>query len=220
MDKSIALLDRNLWFPDPALASADGLLACGGDLRSERLLLAYRSGIFPWFNEGDPYLWWSPDPRCVLFPDKLKISRSMRRVLRGNQFTFRMDTAFEAVIQACGHTPRSGQAAHGTWITPEMVQAYTRLHQEGYAHCAEAWQDGVLVGGLYGIRIGFVFFGESMFSHVTDASKYCLINYVYIMQKAGVQLIDCQFYTPHLASLGAEEIARKDFLQLLAAATS
>lgn len=205
--------DDALWFPDPEQTTAEGLLCIGGDLRPERLLLAYSSGIFPWYGEEDPILWWCPPVRCVLFPDQLKVSKSMQMLLRKGAFQFSVDTAFDAVIEACAHTLRKGQP--GTWITPEMIDAYKALHQSGHAHSAEVWQDGVLVGGLYGVRIGRVFCGESMFSHVSNASKAAFIHYVRKLQSEGIVLIDCQNETPHLLSLGAEMISRRAYLQLL-----
>lgn len=208
------LLDDNeLWFPPVTEALEDGLLAYGGDLTTERLLLAYRNGIFPWFNEEDPVLWWSPDPRCVLFPEKLKISKSMQQVIRKGDFRFRINTAFEAVISHCKHTFRKDQ--DGTWITGDIIEAYTAMHRKGFAHSAEAWQDGQLVGGLYGIRLGNVFFGESMFSTVSNASKFAFIQYMQQLKTEGVQLVDCQVHTPHLESLGAEMIPRSQFITLL-----
>ncbi|MBS1644411.1 MAG: leucyl/phenylalanyl-tRNA--protein transferase [Bacteroidetes bacterium] len=206
-------LDETLWFPSVHEAEDDGLLALGGDLSPERLVLAYRSGIFPWYNADDPILWWSPDPRFVLFPDELYISKSMKQVLRNNVFEFRQNTCFEGVMRSCASQPRKGQP--GTWITEEMIAAYVRLHQLGIAHSAESWQDGLLVGGLYGIRMGQVFFGESMFSTVSNASKAAFIQLVQQLQHEGIQLIDCQMHTDHLASLGARAISRAAYLQLL-----
>lgn len=207
------LLDDELWFPPATEALDDGLLAIGGDLSTERLLLAYHNGIFPWFNEEEPPMWWCPDPRFVLYPHKLKVSKSMRQLLKRNTFEFRINSDFESVINHCRQTYREGQP--GTWITDEVEASYTALHKMGYAHSAEAWQDGKLVGGLYGIRLGKVFFGESMFSHVSNASKYAFISYVEQLKAEGVELIDCQIYTEHLESLGAEMIPRTDFLAQL-----
>ena len=207
------LLSEKNYFPPVESADADGLLAMGGDLSGERLLLAYRSGIFPWFNEDDPICWWSPDPRFVLFPAELKISKSMQQIFRKDLFEFRINTSFERVITHCSDTYREGQ--DGTWITQEMKQAYVSLYQQGYAHCAEAWLNNELVGGLYGIRLGNVFFGESMFSHFSNASKFAFISYVQQLQKENVQLIDCQLHTKHLESLGARMIPRKDFIRSL-----
>jgi leucyl/phenylalanyl-tRNA--protein transferase len=202
-----------LYFPPVEDADEDGLLAIGGDLTPARLLLAYRSGIFPWFNDEDPIYWWSPDPRFVLYPSQLKISKSMQQVVKKQTFQFSTNKAFKAVIQACSTTPRNGQ--NGTWITNEMQEAYLHMHQLGYAHSAEAWLNDELVGGLYGIRLGNVFFGESMFSHVSNASKFAFIQYVQQLQKENVQLIDCQLHTDHLESLGAAMIPRKTFMQHL-----
>ena len=202
-----------LYFPPVEDADEDGLLAIGGDLTPARLLLAYRSGIFPWFNDEDPIYWWSPDPRFVLYPSQLKISKSMQQVVKKQTFQFSTNKAFKAVIHACSTTPRNGQ--NGTWITNEMQEAYLHMHQLGYAHSAEAWLNDELVGGLYGIRLGNVFFGESMFSHVSNASKFAFIQYVQQLQKENVQLIDCQLHTDHLESLGAAMIPRKTFMQHL-----
>ena len=206
-------LDDDLWFPRQDLADEDGLLAVGGDLRPERLLLAYANGIFPWFNPEDPILWWCPDPRFVLFPDALKVSKSMKQVLRREVFGYRFDSDFERVIRSCAGADRGEDV--GTWITEDMIQAYRELHLMGFAHSAESWQDGTLVGGLYGVRLGNMFFGESMFSHVSNASKAAFINLVQQLQAEGVELIDCQMHTPHLESLGAGYIARSAFLEQL-----
>lgn len=207
------LLTEDLHFPPVEMATEDGLVAIGGDLEPERLLLAYRKGIFPWYNEGEPILWWSPDPRFVLFPQKIKVSRSMQTVLNNGKFRFTINRVFGQVIQNCKTVSRKGQG--GTWISPAVQHAYAQLHELGFAHSAEAWQDGELAGGLYGIRLGHVFFGESMFSKKTDASKFAFINYVRQLQKEHVTLIDCQVYTEHLKSLGAEMIERKKFIDLL-----
>lgn len=196
-------------FPPVALAEPDGLLAIGGDLSKERLLLAYRNGIFPWY-EGRHILWWSPDPRFVLFPDELKVSKSMRQLIRRDTFVFTVNRAFGEVIANCKTIARRGQ--DGTWITEEVKDAYGRLHKEGYVHSAEAWLNGELVGGLYGVRLGKVFFGESMFSKYSNASKYAFIRYVEQLRSEGVELIDCQVYTEHLESLGARMITRSDFI--------
>lgn len=204
---------EQLYFPPVEDADEDGLLAIGGDLTPARLLLAYRSGIFPWFNDDDPIYWWSPDPRFVLYPSQLKISKSMQQVVKKQTFQFSTNKAFKAVIHACSTTPRNGQ--NGTWITNEMQDAYLHMHQLGYAHSAEAWLNDKLVGGLYGIRLGNVFFGESMFSHVSNASKFAFIHYVQQLEKENVQLIDCQLHTHHLESLGAAMIPRKTFMQHL-----
>ncbi len=196
-----------------ALRSPNGLLAAGADLSPERLLDAYSRGIFPWFSEGEPILWWSPHPRMVLFPGELKVSRSLRRTVARATFETRFDTAFEAVMRECA-APRDGQA--GTWIVPGMVRAYTRLHELGFAHSVESWKDGRLAGGLYGILLGRVFFGESMFSRETDASKVALVKLVERLRALEVRVIDCQQATRHLASLGAREIPRREFAQMLA----
>ena len=197
---------------EQALLDPDGLLAVGGDLSPQRLLNAYQHGIFPWYTEGEPILWWSPDPRCVLFPEKLKISRSLRKTLRKQLFEVRMDTAFEAVMQACAEN-RPNQK--GTWITDDILQAYVNMHQLGFAHSVECWQDGQLMGGLYGMAIGKVFFGESMFSRKTDASKVAMVYLCEYLKQHGFKLIDSQVYTQHLESLGAEMIPRTRFTELL-----
>jgi len=207
------LLDEDLWFPPPEEANEEGLLAVGGDLRPERLLLAYQSGIFPWYNAEDPLLWWSPDPRFVLFPEELRVSHSMRPLLKRNEFNFRRDTAFDSVIRSCATVYRSGE--NGTWIQEEMIRAYGQLHELGFAHSAEAWKDGELVGGLYGVRLGNVFFGESMFSRKSNASKFAFIKLVQALQEEGVRVIDCQMQTEHLERFGACYIPRKQFLDLL-----
>ncbi|MCP9749357.1 leucyl/phenylalanyl-tRNA--protein transferase [Ferruginibacter sp. HRS2-29] len=207
------LLDQRIIFPPVQSADEDGLLAIGGDLSTERLLLAYRQGIFPWYNEDEPICWWCPDPRFVLFPGELKVSKSMKSLLKNNSFTFSVNTAFAEVIENCKTTYREGQ--HGTWISPDVQKAYTTLHEKGFAHSAEAWLDGKLVGGLYGIRLGDVFFGESMFSHVSNASKFAFIKYIQQLQQENVRLIDCQVYTAHLQSLGAKMIGRDSFIKIL-----
>ncbi len=203
-----------LSFPpvENALSEPNGLLAVGGDLSPQRLLEAYSRGIFPWFNEDDPILWWSPDPRMVLFPNELKISRSLRKTLKKDHYQIRTDCSFTQVMHACA-APRKGQA--GTWIHPQMVAAYTILHEMGLAHSIEIWMDGVLVGGLYGVSLGKVFFGESMFSLVPDASKIAFVHLVKQLQCWEYGLIDCQVKTGHLASLGAREISRVEFGQKL-----
>ncbi len=193
-------------------ALEDGLLAIGGNLSTERLLLAYQNGIFPWY-EGDVPLWWCPDPRFVLFPEELMISRSMKKLLKRNALTFTINKAFEEVIHHCKNVKRTYQ--QGTWITDEVQQAYAILHKKGFAHSAETWQNNELVGGLYGVRLGKVFFGESMFSLVSNASKYAFIKYIQQLQQENVQLIDCQVYTQHLESLGARMISRNEFIKLL-----
>jgi leucyl/phenylalanyl-tRNA--protein transferase len=239
---------RDLRFPPAHLASPEGLLAIGGDLRAERLIEAYRHGIFPWYSEGQPILWWSPDPRAVLFPGKLKISRSLRKTLRAAEFTVTMDTRFREVMQACA-APREQYPDGGTWITPEMLDAYLRLHEQGLAHSVEVWRhtgtherdvhgrtnaasagyaeaardrqdavsgrDGELVGGLYGVALGAAFFGESMFSRASDASKVALAHLSGQLAAWGFRIIDCQLPSPHLFSLGAEEIPRREFMAYL-----
>lgn len=207
------LLDDTLWFPDVEEALEDGLLAVGGDLSVERLLLAYQSGIFPWYNEDEIPMWWSPDPRFVLFPEKLRVSRSMNQLLRRGEFEFRVNSDFESVIHGCRTSRRKGDP--GTWISEEVATGYIRLHQFGYAHSAETWRNGELVGGLYGVWLGNVFFGESMFSKKSNASKFAFINWITYLQQNGVVLIDCQVYTEHLESLGACMITRSDFISIL-----
>lgn len=200
-------------FPSPEEAEEDGLLAVGGDLSIERLLEAYKNGIFPWYSENTPLLWWSPDPRLVLFPGKMKVSDSLKRVIKKNSFTITFDTAFADVIKHCAKVERKDEES--TWITKEMEEAYTQLHHAGYAHSVEAWYGGKLAGGLYGVSLGKAFFGESMFHKVTDASK---VAFFYLVEKAkqwDFLFIDAQIYTPHLVSLGAEEIPRKQFLEIL-----
>ncbi|MDQ6813095.1 MAG: leucyl/phenylalanyl-tRNA--protein transferase [Bacteroidota bacterium] len=206
------ILDNNLWFPPVDEALHDGLLAMGGDLSVERLLLAYKSGIFPWYD-GDIPMWWSPDPRFVLFPEELKLSKSMKVLLKRQPFKFTINTAFAKVIRACKEKEREGQ--DGTWITDEVEAAYLTLHAQGYAHSAEVWLNDELAGGLYGVRLGNIFFGESMFSQVSNASKYAFINYITQLVKDGVQLIDCQVYTEHLESLGAGMITRHEFMKYI-----
>jgi leucyl/phenylalanyl-tRNA--protein transferase len=196
-----------------ALTEPNGLLAAGGGLSVERLLQAYRGGIFPWYSEGQPVLWWSPDPRMVLRPPEISISRSLRKRLRRRECEIRTDTAFAAVIGACAE-PRTDQS--GTWITSEMASAYTALYRAGYAHSVETWIGGELVGGLYGVAIGRMFFGESMFSKSSDASKIALAHLARQLERWAFGLIDCQMSTPHLASLGAREIPRADFIRALA----
>lgn len=198
-------------FPDPAEADPDGLLAIGGDLSARRLVAAYASGIFPWYSEGSPILWWSPDPRLALFPEELHIPRSLRRVLNSGRFRFSLDTRFAAVIRACAATPRPDQA--GTWILPKMMAAYEELHALGLAHSAEAWLDGELVGGVYGVALGNVFFGESMFRTVDDASKALFVRLAQWLKGQGCALIDCQQTTAHLLRFGARELPRREFLR-------
>jgi leucyl/phenylalanyl-tRNA---protein transferase len=209
---SLFALDKELLFPPVHLAEPDGLLAIGGDLSPERLLLAYRSGIFPWY-EGEHILWWCPDPRFVLFPAELKLSKAIRPLLKRNEFEFTTNKAFSLVIHNCKETKRPGQS--GTWITDEVEKAYCKLHELGYAHSAEVWQDGKLVGGLYGIKLGKVFFGESMFSKTSNASRFAFIKYVQQLKEEGIELIDCQVYTEYLESFGARMIDRKEFTEMI-----
>ncbi|MBI5093603.1 MAG: leucyl/phenylalanyl-tRNA--protein transferase [Candidatus Hydrogenedentes bacterium] len=209
-------LTEDLAFPPPHRARRDGLLAIGGDLSVQRLLLAYRSGIFPWYSEGDPILWWSPDPRLVFIPDEFRVSTSLRRVIRSGRFTVTMDTAFREIITACADT--RGPGRDGTWITPEMAGAYCALHNAGYAHSVECWEAGELAGGLYGVSLGAAFFGESMFSRVSNASKVALAALVEHARAWRFSFIDCQMTTGHLLSLGAREVTRKTFLHMLEAA--
>ena len=207
-------LTESLAFPPPHYAEPDGLLAIGGDLSPKRLLLAYGLGIFPWYSETTPLLWWSPNPRLVLFPDEFKISASLRRVLKKKVFTVTTDKCFREVMEQCAGVPR--RFGEGTWITAEMLEAYCELHRIGYAHSVETWQAGELVGGLYGVALGRVFFGESMFMRKTDASKVALVYLMNLLRRLGFELVDCQVTTAHLQSLGAREIPRKEFLDLLA----
>lgn len=196
-----------------ALREPNGLLCAGGDLTPQRLVQAYLNGIFPWYSPGEPILWWSPDPRMVLFPAEFHLSRSLRKTLRNRNYRVRLDTGFKAVIQACARTPRRDQP--GTWITPEIQAAYCKLHELGYAHSVETWVDEKLVGGLYGIAIGKMFYGESMFTHATDASKIAIAHLVRFLEEKGFGMIDCQMNTPHLSSLGAREIPRRHFIDRL-----
>lgn len=205
-------LDNSLWFPPVQEADGEGLLAMGGDLSVDRLLLAYKKGIFPWF-EGDTPLWWSPNPRFVLFPNELVVSASMRSIIKKKAFQFTTNKAFPEVISACKNLKRKEQ--DGTWITNDLEKSLIQLHELGFAHSAEAWQDKKLVGGLYGIKMGKVFFGESMFSTVSNASKFALITFVEELKKEGIQIIDCQVYTAHLESLGAKMIPREPFIALI-----
>ncbi len=210
---------RDLRFPPVEQATPEGLLAIGGDLQPERLLAAYRHGIFPWYNEDQPILWWSPDPRTVLFPEKLHISRSLKRSLRPGIFSITFDTCFREVMEQCGG-PRSQYPEGGTWITAAMVKAYTTLHEMGHAHSVETWQEGRLVGGVYGVAIGGAFFAESMFTKVDDASKVALVRLVQQLHAWGFTIIDCQQSSPHVMRLGAEEITRADFVTRLSAAVN
>jgi leucyl/phenylalanyl-tRNA---protein transferase len=209
---SVFVLDKKHVFPPVELAESDGLLAMGGDLDPERLKGAYKKGIFPWYD-GQIILWWSPDPRFVLFPEKLYVSKSMKHILKSNQFEFSANRNFKQVIHHCRNINRDGQ--NGTWITDDMEIAYTQLHQMGIAHSAEAWCNGELAGGLYGVRLGNIFCGESMFSLYPNASKFAFIRLVQLLQEEGVQLIDCQVYTSHLESLGAEMISRNQYLDFI-----
>lgn len=212
----MVFLTSEMWFPNPRYADESGILAVGGDLSSERLMLAYQNGIFPWYNEGEPILWWCPDERMVLFPDKLHVSKSMQTLLNQNKFEVTYNQAFDEVIKACADTKRKGQ--HGTWIGDEMIEAYKNLHQKGFAQSVEAWHDGKLVGGLYGIYLqgSGVFCGESMFAHESNASKYAFIKMVKHFKNKGLRLVDCQIYTPHLERFGAELVKKQVFLNYLA----
>jgi len=203
-------LDDRLLFPNPALAEDDGLLAIGGDLSTQRLVLAYQNGIFPWYSEDEPILWFSPHERFVLYPDELKVSKSMQRVLKSGRFSITINKAFEAVIAACSQAPRPGQ--NGTWITADMKAAYITLNKKGYAHSVEVWDNGELVGGLYGVQVNSVFCGESMFSKESNTSKAALI---YLCKSGKYNLIDCQVYTPHLESMGARMISRAEYGKLV-----
>jgi leucyl/phenylalanyl-tRNA--protein transferase len=206
-------LPDEIVFPDPSLAEPEGLLAVGGDLSSERLLAAYANGIFPWYSENEPILWWSPDPRLVLFPDKFKVSHSLHQKIKKNVFSVRIDSNFEQVIDACAKTEREHE--DGTWITDEMKAAYIELHRKGYAHSVESYFEGNLVGGLYGVSLGKTFFGESMFHTMTDASKVALYHLVEKAKEFEFLFIDSQVETEHLLSLGAELIPRDTYLNLL-----
>lgn len=212
----IPKLTYYLSFPDPESATAEGILAYGGDLSPSRLMLAYRSGIFPWYSVNDPILWWSPDPRLILELDEFKLSRSLRKKIP--QFEIRFDTAFSEVIRECAAISRRGQ--RGSWIVPEMIEAYETLHALGYAHSVEAYQNGALVGGLYGVSVGRVFCGESMFATVSDASKAAFAVLIDHLREWGFEFIDCQVPTEHLKSLGAKEISRKSFLERLQLAST
>ncbi len=207
------LLSKKLWFPLVKTASPDGILAIGGDLSSDRLLLAYKSGIFPWYNQGEPVVWYSPSQRMVLFPDELKVSKSMRQILKKDSYNVTFNQDFKEVISACKTIYRAGQG--GTWITDEMEQAYINLHELGHAKSVEVWLNEELVGGLYGIDLGTIFCGESMFSTVSNTSKVALIYLVEKLKQEHYKLIDCQVYNNHLASFGAREIPRKEFLEYL-----
>jgi leucyl/phenylalanyl-tRNA--protein transferase len=210
----VFLLSEELTFPPPHLATKEGLLAVGGDLRPERLMLAYKNGIFPWYSESDPILWWSPDPRLVLYPEELHTSRSLRRTMRRGIFEITFDTDFEHVIRFCAQIRL--ESSTGTWITPEMQSAYIRLHELGFAHSVEARFNNKLMGGLYGVALGRGFFGESMFSRMDDASKACLVYLVSFLRSQNFAFIDCQVRTDHLVRMGARNISRKVFLKQLA----
>jgi leucyl/phenylalanyl-tRNA--protein transferase len=211
----LSLTDDGL-FPPVNQSFDDGLLAAGGDLSTTRLLSAYRQGIFPWFNRNDPILWWSPNPRLILWTDQMKLSKSLKKTIRTTLITVTFDQAFKQVITACSLPRQEGiDPDNSTWIHPDMIAAYNKLHDQGYAHSVECWLDGQLVGGLYGIAIGHVFFGESMFSTVSDSSKLALVALCQQLQRWGFPFIDCQIYSQHLASLGALEITRNDFIKQL-----
>ncbi len=206
-------LTDELTFPHPKYASSEGLLAAGGDLSPQRILFAYENGIFPWYNEGEPILWWSPSPRFVLYPSEIKVSKSMRQVFRKKDFRISFDQAFEGVIEACAIIPREGQ--NGTWLTEEMKAAYINLHRLGFAHSVETWQGDQLVGGLYGLSLGNCFFGESMFAKASNASKAALIVLAKTLEKKGFGMIDCQSETKHLTTMGAKFIDQERFLAYL-----
>ncbi len=208
----IFILEDDLSFPPVHLAEPDGLLAIGGDLTKDRILTAYKLGIFPWY-EGDHILWWSPDPRTVLFPNELKVSKSMKQILKQEIFQFTINNSFASVISECRNMKRRDQ--EGTWITDAVEKAYIELHKSGWAHSAETWQGNELIGGLYGIKIGKVFFGESMFSKKANASKFAFIKLVETLRSEGIELIDCQVHTQHLESLGARSIPRNEFIDLV-----
>jgi leucyl/phenylalanyl-tRNA--protein transferase len=210
-------LNHRLEFPSPhqALEQPNGLLAYGGDLSPARILLAYHQGIFPWYSPGEPILWWSPAPRMVLYPEKLYVGRSLSKILKKPNYSVWINRDFSAVIQACAHASRPGQ--QGTWISPQMIEAYTRLHELGWAHSFESWRNGRLAGGGYGILLGGMFFGESMFSYVSDASKCAFVHWVRFLQQLGVGCIDCQMHTDHLSRFGAEFISRDEFLSTVKA---
>ncbi len=207
------LLSNELYFPPVTEADEEGILAIGGDLSTQRLLLAYRNGIFPWYTDDEPIIWWCPNPRFVLFPDEIKISKSMRAVVKKQTYSFTINNCFNNVIKNCKTINREGQ--NGTWISEEVIDAYTNLHNLGYALSAETWKNNKLVGGLYGVKMGNIFFGESMFSLSPNASKVAFIQLVQHLKNEGVKLIDCQVYTNHLESLGAKMIERNDFMRLL-----
>ncbi len=211
----VAAIEADCPFPplNQALSEPNGLIAIGGDLSAMRLLSAYQQGIFPWFNAGEPVMWWSPNPRMVLYPDELKVSKSLTKIIKNNAYQIRINTAFQAVIGACSNTPRNGQP--GTWITDEMINAYCDLHTQGFAVCAETWLNGTLVGGCYGVKIDRMFYGESMFYLQPNASKVAFVHLVEWLKSQQVGLIDCQMKTPLLSSFGAREISREAFIQTL-----
>ena len=209
-------LSEDLVFPSPYLASKEGLLAIGGDLSPKRLLLAYSNGIFPWYSEGEPILWWTPDPRLVLYPDELKVARSLKKVIKQDVFEVTMDRAFEEVITECARVRLENH--EGTWIVADMVRAYCRLYESGFAHSVEVWQDNRLAGGLYGVSLGKCFFGESMFTRLTNASKVALVALVEHLKPLDFAFIDCQITTAHLTRFGAREISRSRYLDELAGA--
>ncbi len=213
---SLFRLPREPVFPDPELSEPDGLLAIGGDLSVERLLQAYSCGVFPWYSAETPILWWSPDPRLVLFPPEVHLSRSLRRTLHSGRYVVRSDNSFERVVRRCAEKPRPGQ--DGTWIVPEMIDAYVRLHRQGFAHSIEAWEGETLAGGLYGVSLGAAFFGESMFADRPDASKVAFATLVDWLRGWKFELLDCQVTTQHLIRFGAREIPRREFLERLARA--
>lgn len=204
-------LSDDLIFPHPSLADEDGFLAIGGDLSPERLILAYCNGIFPWFSDGEPILWWSPDPRFIIYPKDIRISHSMKKLLKKNLYRVSFDTCFRDVISSCANVRKES----GTWITDNMIEAYCKLHELGFAHSVETWYEGNLVGGLYGISIGKCFFGESMFSVMNNASKVAFVTLCNKLEERGFSIIDCQVYTKHLESLGAVKISREEFLDII-----
>lgn len=206
-------LPDEIVFPSPELAGEDGLLAVGGDLSVERLLLAYSMGIFPWYSDDSPILWWSPDPRLVLNPGDLRVSRSLRQAIKKGKYRTTLDNAFEMVIRSCAESPRKDEA--GTWITEDMIEAYCRLHEKGFAHSAESWAGDELAGGLYGVALGGVFYGESMFARKSDASKVAFVKLVQQLAEWKFRIIDCQVTTRHLVSLGAKEVSRSEFLKIM-----
>jgi leucyl/phenylalanyl-tRNA--protein transferase len=213
---TIFLLSDKIAFPPPYLAEKEGLLAIGGDLCEKRLLLAYQMGIFPWYSENEPIMWWTPDPRLVLYPGEIVISKSLKKIIRKKVFQITIDTAFERVIRSCAEIRTENNEE--TWIVEDMVDAYCRLHESGFAHSFEAWKDGELTGGLYGISLGKCFFGESMFSHQSNSSKVAFVSLVDFLRERSFKMIDCQVTTEHLIRSGAREIPRKIFLKELASA--